>query len=245
MKIRLAFIVVLFWFAGAVSVALGQGWLPLVRATTIIFSLTATDIKSDTTGGTTVTYNGGGNPSVGTADSNRTVVVMIFARVNTTTISSVSICGVAAVQVSGAQAVNTNTTMTDIWQAPVSGGTTCTISVTYGASAARSAIAVYRLITGTPTATAATNNKSTSASTLSTTITIPAAGKGITSLGVRGNTASTAISWTGATLDEFVGPFTGSLFSSASITGTGSESPIGFPNLNPDELTMSTAAWGP
>src|SRR5690242_4037919 len=104
-------------------------WKPQVSGGTL--SITNTDNRADNSGLATITYNAGGDPSIGAADSNRVVVVAIGARDNTTTVSSVTIAGVSATQVSGAAGASGGSILTDIWYASVPTGTTATVTIVY------------------------------------------------------------------------------------------------------------------
>lgn len=209
----------------------------------VTFALAWTDGASDTSNTTTVNY---GSLAIGAADTNRIVVVAIASRMATVnTISSVTIGGVAATLVSGtvAQIGGTNGANSAIYQAAVPTGTTATVSVTYGAAAVRSAVSVYRLITGTPAATSSNNANNTSAS-IGGAVTVPASGGGIA---LYWNQAgSVTVTWTNASEPEdyIVAPAGPSTLSTSKISGTGALTVTAAPSSSGQNQVFSVAAWG-
>lgn len=165
------------------------------------FSITATATKIDTVGGTSVTYNSGGDPSIGTADANRIVVVAIFARLGATaTVSGVTIDNgggaVSMNRVSSAAATITASCCSDIFYLNVTTGTTATIAVTYNGSSLSSAIEVYSVITSTPSQTPTGNSSSnTSASALNQSLAIPSGGGLISVVGITANPGAPSFTW--------------------------------------------------
>lgn len=214
-------------------------------------SITFTDTKTDDNGGVNnpVTFNGGGNPSIGASDSQRVIVIEVMWRVDAATgLTGVTVNGNAATQISGAAAIMTNGVSTDMWQiteaaAGTSGLTTAAVVVTFNETPLRAAIGVHRVLTSTPTPSTAANNQTASAQTLALgAITVPASGGSIAcSLYRNAGTAT----WTGLSNDYDSGivgihDYTGTHSSAAgsvtyTVTFTGSA----------NQLSMSAAAWGP
>lgn len=174
----------------------------------VTFALTFAASKSDTVGGTTITYNGGGDPSIGTADPNRVVAIAIMCRVGATaTVTSATIGGVSATQASGAGIGIAGASLTDIWYASVPSGTTAAVAVTYGSASVVSEIAVYRIITSTPTPQDSQHNSTATlaaAGNLSKSVTIPGAGGAIGAFGYVPGSSSLPDTWSGGTITRDV-----------------------------------------
>lgn len=230
-------------------------WIPDIPSgkavASVVFSLTFTDTKADTVGGTAITYNSGGDPSIGVADTNRIVAVAIMARIGATaTVTSVTIGGISATQVSGAAASPANLA-TDIWYAAVPTGTTATVVVNYGSTSVVSGVAVYRIITSTPTPQDGQHNSSattSSASPLSKSVTIPSGGGMIGSFGYIPGGSGSNNAWSGGTItrdvDVNIG-VTGRYFSAAHDT---TDSGLTTITVTPSIATsvagaISLAAW--
>jgi hypothetical protein len=220
-----------------------QGWYKPSIAAPIVFDLAWTAGASDASSSTTVNY---GSLAIGAADTNRIVVVAIASRMTTVnTISSVTIGGVPATLVSGtlAQIGGTNGSSSAIYQAAVPTGTTATVSVTYGAAAVRSAVSVYRLITGTPTATSSNNANNVSTS-IGGAVTVPSGGGGIALYW--NQPGSVTVAWTNASEPEdyIVAPSGPSTLSTSKISGTGSLTVTATPSVGGLNQLFSAAAWG-
>jgi hypothetical protein len=209
----------------------------------IVFALDWQSGANESSGLTTITY---ASLAFGAADANRTIAVAIAARMTTVnTISSVTIGGIAATLVAGSvvQVSGTNGANSAIYQAAVPSGTTGDVVVTYGAAAARTGVSVYRLITGTPTATSANTYANASGNPAAAAITIPSGGKGFAA--VFQTSGTSVYTWSNATPsggDYQVSAGGASRFSSATVTSTGS------PSADVGSATsqiLTTAAWGP
>ena len=240
-------------FAWAGSMMLLGAGAPSAAAVT--FALAFTDTKDDTGGGTTVNY---GSASIGAADPNRVVPVVIMGRLGTpTTVTGVKIggdavCsgGTSASQASGAAGTVAGILLSDIWYASVPTGTTANICITYGSLTLESEIAVYRIITSTPTPTAASGTSSSSATSLNRSIAIPAGGGLIGGLGIGGCGVATTWTSTGTapTRDlNTVSGCSGRALSAASDTANAGSSPTttAMWGSSATSLAMSVAAWKP
>lgn len=215
------------------------------------FSLAWVSHAEDAAGGTTITHTG---ISFGAASSNRTLVAAIVGRptsVAATVISSVTIGGVSATQVSGAYIANgTNAHIADIWQAAVPSGTSGNVVVTYANATSRSGIDLYSLNTNTTAATAAGGVVvDPGPSSISKTIVVPAGGAAIAIYSDRSTSAVTATTWTNANLDNDalnIGGV-GTVVSSASTSTPGSvtitANTVGNSAVSP--IILTAAAWGP
>jgi hypothetical protein len=220
------------------------------------FSLTNTDNRVDVIGGTTVTYNAGGDPSIGTANASRIVVVAMGGRVSSSSpVVSVSINGNAATHVSGASVTENTVMIADIWYLAVPTGTTATIAVTWPSNAFSSSIGVWSAIgsTGVPTvavtASAATGPGAPAALSLPA-MTVPVGGNALAMYGNR-DWVAPSISWTNATLDYNVNASSvgGGEYTGAHTTATGSvtitctdQDPV---TQSSTEAVMVGAAFGP
>lgn len=155
---------------------------------------------SSTTDLTTYTFS---NASIGTAASDRYVIVGFSASTGTAgiTISSVTIAGITATLLSKAEYSATSASrVSGIYMAAVPTGTTATIVVTYSSTMARMALNVYRCIglpTITPHSTASVTGASGTAYTLD--VSGSSAGFVIAQAAVQ---ASTSFTWTGLTEDS-------------------------------------------
>lgn len=194
----------------------------------------------DASGSSTVTYSG---LSGGGEHPFRVLAVYVSARmVTVNTITSVTIFGVPATLVdvptpgSATSIGGTNGSAGAIYYAKVPSGLTGSVVVVYGAGAARSGIALYRIITSNPAPFSAQNVSTSGA--LSTSLTISPNGAGIVALFENSNTI--AVSWSGATQDYSAIAGGSSLISSATMLATNSVS-AGVVT----QQIFSGAAWGP
>lgn len=212
-------------------------------AAAIVFSVTFIGNTEDTaaTGLATVDY---GTVSIGTANPNRVVVVGVFARIDSSSPPvAVSIGGISATQAPSAFVAGGGSMESDIWYASVPTGTTADIQVTWATSPYehRNGIAVYRVITSTPTPTTGANAQDPSATSIGTTYTVPAGGAGI-------NMASQqfggALTFTNATLDFDQNASGGSEYAAAHNSIAGSVT-VTLNAAGGQQITMSSAAWGP
>lgn len=220
------------------------------------FSLAWTGVVIDTAGGTSVNY---ASVPIGVADANRVVAVAIAgdtAGAATSPVSTVTIGGISATQVSGA-ATFSAIAYSDIWYASVPTGTTATVAVTYGTPIANSAVQAYRIITTTPTPSTGASGTAVAQAISNTAYTVPAGGGSFNVYVFRGgSTGSDTVAWTNASptsngdnLQQGIGGVTNSnpIISVAHTTGTGSitvSAAITGPGFNNNQ-TISAAAWGP
>lgn len=134
----------------------------MLRAASAKSSYSYVTFASNTTAGTSFTFN---STSIGAESFSRVVVVGVVANggtFSTGSISSVTIGGSAATQIVQS-AFNNNFTRTALFYLPFSSGTTANIVVNTSQSAARCIItvyALYNLLSNTPT----TNDSSPTAS---------------------------------------------------------------------------------
>lgn len=199
----------------------------------------------DNTAQTTYTFS---SIAIGVADANRVVAVGIWYRpgADSEVISSITVGGVSASQVSGARSTRADgaLSISDIWYASVPTGTTATIvAVMGGGGPARCGISTYRIITTTPTPTGATFGIGLAETSTSGTLTIPSGGAGFAMYGSR-MTIGSGTTWTNATKDYDVEiPVNAATVSSAKITATNAITAVG--NSGGGGSSVSCAAWGP
>ncbi len=201
---------------------------------------------TEASGGGTITYTA---VPLGTASSNRIIAVFACNRApaGSTTISSMTVDGISAVQAVGAQASGTELLSSDIWYANLGAAsdnnTSGNIVVTWVGNTVRTGIEVYRITTSTPAPTAATENLGTGSASISQSITVPTGGAAISGSCARQTTATT---YTNATLDNS-SAFSGanSQFASANTTTVGSVSITATTAGNASDAAMSNAAWKP
>lgn len=220
---------------------LGAGGAGAAAAT---FSLSFVDNQQEASGLTTISYsacaNGVSTCNFGATDPNRIIVVCAGARMTTVNaISSMTIGGSSATAVSGTAIAEggTNGSNSGCYQA-APGGTSGTVSITWGAAAARTGIAIYRIVTST--ATANSSDSKASATTITNgTLAIAGGGKGIAFSFQRGTT--TAPTWAGATQDYTAVSGSTSEVSGATVSASSSAISAG---VNANQV-LSLAAWGP
>lgn len=229
------------WWQSIQQVAISSG---------VTFSLAYIDNRIDTGTTQTITYNAGGNPSIGAADPNRVVVVGMGRRSDTAAINSVLINGSNATHVTGAFVKSGGVMVTDIWYLGVATGTTATIVVDWGGSVfSDSGIAIWRVVTGTPTPTTASTGVSASGITTITSYTVPSGGKSMNVFIARDVPLLTGVDWTVA-VEDFDVPnltFGQRAWSGATVSAAGSAAPTIACTTTPcdQENAASAAAWGP
>jgi hypothetical protein len=219
----------------------------------VSFSLAWVSGATDTGGGTTVTYS---SLSFGTGDPNRIISAAVVNRptaLSTNTITSMTIGGISATQVSGAYVKDTSTSfIADIWQAAVPTGTSGNVVITYSDASTRSGIDLYSIVTATPTATAAAGafTDVNAGGTQAVTLTIPTGGAAICIYGNRSTSVpAVGTTWTNATgdNDELNIGGVATLVSSSHATSAGSTtitaSVAG--DASSSATVISAAAWGP
>jgi hypothetical protein len=242
------------WLAVALAISpvkAATNMLPLLGVgggnTPIVFSFAFVGFIGESSGGTTINYTVTGTNA---ANANRYLIVVACARMSTVnTLSSMTIDSQSATLVNAgtttvSQVGGTNGSNCAIYQqtAPNTSCTaSCNVSVTWGAATSRTGVSLYRMVTGTPSATSSNNANVTSSASLNTTVTVPATGAAIA--GVWESSTTSAISWVNATQDMTTNPAASSLFSTATLSGTGLVSVSVTPNLSTS--IMTAAAWGP
>lgn len=226
------------------------GWIPLVKSNAITFACAFQDHKEDAVGGQNITYTA---PNYGATDPNRVMIVGLGSRTaNSTAITSVSINGTSASLVAaGAANVSADgSARTEIWSATSVSGTSGNVVVDWGEAQSRSFIVVYRIVTGTTAASAATGAVSNSADSLTTpNYTVPSSGCGINVYANRNGSPNT-ITWSGTTItkDVDVSVASTSEMSSASNFVGGSvaiTANAGVGGAGGAASALSSAAWGP
>lgn len=229
--------------AAAPRIRLAQSLLLLGaggNSPSVSFSMAWESGEVEASGTATVSYNCASSCAFGAADPNRYIVVFAGSRITSGSISSMTIGGVAATQVSGAASSN-GSAVTDIWIAPVPTGTNGTISITWSASNFRTGISVYRLVTAHPTAN---NTQIAETASVVTTLslpalTIPTGGAGIS--GIYFQAQAPTVTWVNATGDFQ----TANTSTIATATDTGIGSITVTANFGSSQPVMSAASWGP
>lgn len=155
-----------------------------------VVDITFTDSAGDATNLTTYTLS---SLSFGTEAADRQIVVGVFGRTNSRTVSSMTIGGVAATQVVAGN--NASNGPNDIWMAAVPTGTTGTVSVTFSGAMIRAAVAVWRMTGANPTAVSTGSDVGTDPSA---TINVPVNGGAV---GFCNSAATTSNTWVGLTED--------------------------------------------
>lgn len=175
--------------------------------------LQSTNSPSDLT---TYTFS---SQNLGTAASDRYIIVAVGARKSgaTTSISSVTVAGITATQVIQQANNVTNTNIAGIYIAAVPTGTTGNVVVTFGAGMVRCAIDTYRATGINPTAFDAL---ASIAGNPSVALDIPANGGAI---GFGATAAATSATWTGLTERSDTSVETFSTFSGGSDDGMSAE----------------------
>jgi hypothetical protein len=185
---------------------------------------------------TTFTFTG---KSIGTAASNRKVVVCVGGNADARTVSTLTVGGNSASLVK--RQTNADGT-SEIWAVNVSSGTTADIVVTFSGAENTCGIGVYSLYGAAASAYA---TASSTANPLSTTIDVPAGGVCIGTAQQYGG--SQTWSWSGLTenWDSTMGgsrPFGGASASFANaVTG---QTVTATPSGSPTGQTLALASWG-
>lgn len=209
------------------------------------FALAISGHSENAVGGTPITFTA---VAMGAADANRVSVAAFEWRDNpgVGTITSVTIDGISATQVSGAATSNASLTSSDIWYAdtksPGNTSTSGNVVVNFSNSPTRVAVALYRVVTATvaPTAAVATSGGGTGLTTAS--LTIPSGGGALAIYGNR-NAGTGSVVWTNATGDYTVTAIGGTFaVGGAKVTATGTITASITSGNAADSL--SAAAWG-
>lgn len=207
-------------------------------------TFTATDVSQVfQTGSGTLTWTG---VNIGTASSDRIVVVAVSGEGNAGTSISVTIGGVTATRAIGINLLR-NMGGTEIWYLPITSGTTATIVVTADGGAtfmSEAGIAVGK-ITGSATATvSAVNTADTWASAVadphSISAAVPANGVGIISAVIDRNVTAT---WSGATGDATINQVGGN--ARALLMAHGISSAPSFTGANNFSTVLTMVTFGP
>lgn len=203
---------------------------------------------SDTTDVTTYTFS---SQNLGTAASDRHIIVAVAARAlgaTACTISSVTVGGVAATISHQVSNNTTNSNVVGLAIAAVPSGTTGDIVVTLSRSALRCRIAAYRATTINPTATDTGTDTTAASSQVSDTIDVPAGGCAVAVTMVAIVTPPTTWTWGGVTEDHDATVETSASVSGASSAFAASQSGLSVTatyigtNIEP---ALAIAAWGP
>lgn len=229
------------------------GWLPLAKSSGggVAFSITNTDKKADTSSGTVITYNAGGNPSIGaTNGGNRIIVITLSGQGFGGGITSCTVNGVAATPkgtrfdgVAGAAQFYISDSA-----AGTSALTSAAVVITYTGTVNSSEIGVYVVTTSTPSQTPLENDNANfaPATSIAATVTIPAGGGGIAVATLNDNGTATSVSWTGMTADynDSVGGLNNIQASGVHTTSTGSTTFTANFSSVPDSFLVATS-WAP
>lgn len=184
------------------------------------------------------------NHAIGTASSDRLVVVAVHAEAGSGTMSaSVTIGGVAATLVD--QVATSTGGYVGIFQRAVSSGTTATIVTTFsGASPARCIIGVWALTKLQSQTASATNKASNGAAgtSLSTSISVPSKGVAVAASTMGNNSNHT---WTNASerYDQNAGGTTGDSGGDASNSGATASITFTAAYASADKRTLVAACW--
>lgn len=188
---------------GRVGAAFGRLGALLKKASSggsVAFNLSFTDSGSQVASLTSFTFAA---RAIGAADATRIVAVGIGiqATIGNTTITGVTIGGVAATQATGAyQTEVTGGQTTDIWYAAVPSGTTADVVVNTAAQLSRCAVFVYRAIgTGVGFSVANGHADSGNVNSEAAAVTVPAGG-GVIGVAAAHNATET-ITGTNLTID--------------------------------------------
>lgn len=225
------------WQNGAAWLSNDSGWYK--NAATAGGSMaTYQSFVTESAASTTSNY---GTVGIGTAAANRVVVVFIGSRGSATTVTAVTIGGNPATQVSGAF-IGNGTASGDIWYLLVPAGTTAAITATWSVAQIATGIQVYSVNTSNAVPTSVNNAIIPGTlNVISTTITVPAGGVGLSGVFSQGGAA---VSWTNATGDNHGVVTGGRGLDVASTTVPGSVTITGTVAGNTN-MTMTSAAWGP
>lgn len=179
----------------------------------------------------------------GAENPNRVLAVAALCRINSVAgaVTAMTIGGVAATQVPGAHAGFANSLgFSDIWYASVPTGISGTVSVTFNNSNVRSAIEVYNIVTTTPTPTNGGNGNVDLAQSVSAALTVPANGVGMA--GLFAVNASTSVTWTNATQDDY--QLSTDSYGAAHVPSSATVTATLVGGVN-NGMSLSLASWGP
>jgi hypothetical protein len=212
-------------------------------------SLTYETLVTESSGTSTATYSA----TLGVAATKRVIIVIPAARVasgNSNTVSSMTIGGNAASQVSGAAVTSpggAGNMNSDIWYYADGGalGSSATIVVHWANANTRSGACIYNLVTNTPTASAGSENNDGGAqwTSLTEAISVPASGFGVVSItvqaaGTLGFSAGASLDVNGTLAGGINGLACGHTTSTGSVSVTGTQATAQFG-------VMSLGSWSP
>lgn len=217
---------------------------PIVAAPS--FSLTNVSSNQDSSGASNpLTFTA---QSLGAASANRRIAVAMWTRTADTSAITITVGGVPTTLVNATPSsgnIQTNTAMSGIWLTTSDpSGTTGDVRISSAGTIFRAVIAVYRLITTTPTATASDNNFNASTGSAfgisGTSIVVPASGGGIFAFFERNETADSTLS-ANVTKDVGLAMSVGNL-TIGRFNATGSQTPTGTASAA-DEVYVASAVW--
>lgn len=210
------------------------------------FSITAqTPPAAQTTSATSYTFS---SVNIGTASASRIVCIGVaYQESGTSLVSSLTIGGTSATQVSGAAATDfTNGSSTDIWCLGVSSGTTANVVVNLtGSGATRMLIASYSIAgTGAAVSTGANTDNTAAGTSTTTSATIPTGGGAIAIMDLHSASIGT-VTPTNLTTDNNV-VFGGSTALSGKNTSSSGSTTMGYGYANSvTGVTLSIATFSP
>lgn len=168
-------------------------------------SITLTDKKSDTSNTSVITYNSGGNPSIGPTNSGNRIIVITVSGKAFISNPTCTVNGNAATLAGARFGGNGGVALFYISDstAGTSALTTAAVIVTYGGNQSTSEIGVYSVLTSSPSQTPAESDNAnfTSSTSIAATVTIPSNGGGIAVVTLNDNGTASSVSWTGMTAD--------------------------------------------
>lgn len=215
----------------------------------VAFSITNTSKKADTSGLSTITYNSGGNPSIGATNGGNRIIVITVSGRNFISSPTCTVNGNAATRAGSRFGGSGGAALFYISDsaAGTSALTSAAVVVTYGGGQAASEIGVYVVTTSTPsqTPTEADNANFSASTSIAATVTIPASGGGIAVVGIDDNGTATTTTWTGMTpdYDDAVGA-PDIQASGTHTTSTGSTTFTANFGSKPDNFLVATS-WAP
>lgn len=191
--------------------------------------------------------------SIGTAASNRVVVVCPAIQSNGGSITSfgVTIGGTSATAIGSIEVSSNEDAATQCFYLSVATGTSATIVVTVNTNGDAARIEVYNVFTTTPAPFASNGNNAAAGGTISTTLNIPANGVAIGAYSYVSSSGSPpATTWTGLTLQGTDQNSSGNSYTVSAATGSfaSAQSSLSISGNNADSeiaSTISVVSWGP
>lgn len=172
----------------------------------VVFSITQTDKKADSSGISTITYNAGGNPSLGATNGGKRILVIAASASAPGSFGACLVNGATATQLGFRASGRCGAGIYCISDsaAGTSALSSCSVQIAYGNGIAVSEIGVYVVTTSTPSQTPSTNNNASfvTAASLAQTVTIPSGGGGIGVVAADENSvAGMVTTWTSMSAD--------------------------------------------